>query len=159
MTPLAPLVTGFFRKHLAAEKGVSKNTIASYSSTFKFLCRYVSGRVGKAPSGRCLEHLDARTIRDCIEYLERECGNTPPRNLRLTAICSFMKHVGFEDKSSDLSPRLATSRRAGRRSRCSGIGTIVIFDSRLGLINSSSSALYPLGRMAAFDKIENRVAA
>ncbi len=33
MTPLAPLVTAFFRKHLAAEKGVSKNTIASYSYT------------------------------------------------------------------------------------------------------------------------------
>jgi hypothetical protein len=31
MTPLAPLVTAFFRKHLASEKGVSKNTIASYS--------------------------------------------------------------------------------------------------------------------------------
>ena len=27
MTPLAPLVTAFFRKNLAAEKGVSKNTI------------------------------------------------------------------------------------------------------------------------------------
>lgn len=29
MTPLAPLVTAFFRTNLAAEKGVSKNTITS----------------------------------------------------------------------------------------------------------------------------------
>lgn len=46
MTPLASQVTAFFREHLAAEKGVSKHTIASYSYTFKFLCRYVSGRLG-----------------------------------------------------------------------------------------------------------------
>jgi hypothetical protein len=31
MTPLAPLITGFFRRHLATEKGVGKNTINSYS--------------------------------------------------------------------------------------------------------------------------------
>lgn len=97
MTPLAPLVTAFFRKHLASEKGVSKNTIVSYSYTFKFLCRYVSTRLGTAPSALCLEDLDARIIRDFLEYLERECGNTPrTRNLRLTAIRSFMKYIEYE---------------------------------------------------------------
>ncbi len=101
MTPLAPLVTAFFRKNLAAEKGVSKNTIASYSYAFKFLCRYVSGRVGKAPSELCLEHLDARVIRDFLEHLEGKCSNTPrTRNLRLTAIRSFMKYVEYEVPSA-----------------------------------------------------------
>jgi len=101
MTPLAPLVTAFFRRNLAAEKGVSKNTIASYSYTFKFLCRYVSGRLGKAPSALNLEDLDARVIRDFLEYRERECGNTPrTRNLRLTAIRSFMKYVEYEAPSA-----------------------------------------------------------
>lgn len=101
MTPLAPLVTAFFRKHLAAEKGVSKNTIASYSYTFKFLCRYVSGRVGKAASALYLEDLDAPVIRDFLEYRERECGNTPrTRNLRLTALRSFMKYVEYEVPSA-----------------------------------------------------------
>jgi len=50
MIPLAPLVTAFFRQHLAVEKGVSKHTLASYSYAFKFLCGYVSGRLGKSPS-------------------------------------------------------------------------------------------------------------
>ena len=101
MTPLAPLVTAYFRKHLAAEKGVSKNTIASYSYTFKFLCRYASRRLGKAPSALSLEDLDARIIRDFLEYLERECSNTPrTRNLRLTAIRSFMKYVEYEAPSA-----------------------------------------------------------
>jgi integrase/recombinase XerD len=101
MTPLAPLVTTFFRNHLAAEKGVSKNTIASYSYTFKFLCRYVSRRVGKAPCALCLEDLGAHVVRDFLEYLERDCGNTPrTRNLRLTAIRSFMKYVQYETPSA-----------------------------------------------------------
>ena len=101
MTPLAPLVTDFFRKNLAVEKGVSKNTIASYSYAFKFLCRYVSGRLGRSPSQLFLEDLDARMIRDFLEHLERDCGNTPrTRNLRLTTIRSFMKYVEYEVPSA-----------------------------------------------------------
>jgi site-specific recombinase XerD len=101
MTPLAPLVAAFFHKHLSNEKGVSKNTIASYSYTFKFLCRYVSNRLGKVPSKLYLEDLDARIIRDFLEHLERECGNTPrTRNLRLTAIRSFMKYLEYEAPSA-----------------------------------------------------------
>ncbi len=101
MTPLAPIITAFFRKHLVVEKGVSKNTTASYSYAFKFLCRYVSGRLGKSPSKLCIEDLDARMIRDFLEHLERDCGNTPrTRNLRLTAIRSFMKYVEYEVPSA-----------------------------------------------------------
>jgi len=97
VTPLAPLVTSFFRNHLGAEKGVSKNTIASYSYAFKFLCRYVSNRLGKSPSQLSLEELDAPMVRDFLEYLERDCGNTPrTRNLRLTTIRSFMKYIEYE---------------------------------------------------------------
>ena len=101
MTPLAPLVTTFFRNHLAVEKGVSKHTIASYSYAFKFLCRYVSDRLGKSPSALALEDLDAPMIRAYLEYLERDCSNTSrTRNLRLTAIRSFMKYVEYEVPSA-----------------------------------------------------------
>ncbi len=101
MTPLAPLVTIFFRKHLTVEKGVGKNTTASYSCAFKFLCRYVSDRLGKSPSQLSLEDLDAQMIRDFLEHLERDCHNTPrTRNLRLTAIRSFMKYVEYEVPSA-----------------------------------------------------------
>jgi site-specific recombinase XerD len=101
MTPLAPLVTTFFRNHLAVEKGVSKNTIASYSYAFKFLCRYVSDRVGKSPSALALEDLDAHMIRAYLEHIEGDRSNTSrTRNLRLTAIRSFMKYVEYEVPSA-----------------------------------------------------------
>ena len=97
MTPLAPLVTAFFRQNLAVEKGVSKNTLASYSYAFKFLCGHVSDRLGMSPSQLSLEDLDAPSVRDFLEHLERDGGNTArTRNLRLTAIRSFMKYVEYE---------------------------------------------------------------
>lgn len=71
MTPLAPLVTAFFRQYLAVEKGVSQHTLASYSYAFKFLCGYVSGRLGKSPSQLALEDLDAPMARDFLEHRER----------------------------------------------------------------------------------------
>jgi site-specific recombinase XerD len=101
MTPIAPLVTAFFRQHLAVEKGVSKHTMASYSYTFKFLCRYASGRLGKAPSQLALEDLDAPMARDFLEHRERDGKNTArTRNLRLTAIRSFMTYVEHEVPSA-----------------------------------------------------------
>ena len=101
MTPLAPLVTNFFRQKLALEKGVSKNTIASYSYSFKFLCKYASDRLGKPPSKLCLEDMDASMIRDFLAHLERDCRNTArTRNLRLTAVRSFMKYVEYEVPSA-----------------------------------------------------------
>jgi site-specific recombinase XerD len=101
MTALAHLVTAFFRQHLAVEKGVSKNTIASYSYAFKFLCTYVSGRLGKSPCELFLEDLDAPMVRDFLEHRERDGRNTArTRNLRLTAIRSFMKYVEYEVPSA-----------------------------------------------------------
>jgi hypothetical protein len=82
MTALAHLVTGFFRQHLAVQKGVSKNTIASYSYAFKFLCRYVSGRLGKPPAALFLEDLDAPMVRDFLEHLEQDGARAGPPNPR-----------------------------------------------------------------------------
>jgi site-specific recombinase XerD len=101
MTALAHLVTAFFRQHLAVEKGVSKNTLASYSYTFKFLCRYVSGRLGKSPCALALEDLDAPMVHDFLAHRERDGRNTArTRNLRLTAIRSFMRYVEYEVPSA-----------------------------------------------------------
>jgi len=96
-TPLAPLVTKFFRKKLTLEKGVSRNTLACYRYAFKFLCRYAAERLGRPLSSLALEDLDVLLIQDFLGYLERECGNSPrTRNLRLTAIHSFMRFVEYE---------------------------------------------------------------
>jgi site-specific recombinase XerD len=101
MTPLAPLVTAFFRQHLAVDKGLSKHTLASYSYTFTFLWGFVSGRLGRSPSQLALEDLDAPRVRDFLDHRERDGKNTArTRNRRLTAIRSFMTYVEHEVPSA-----------------------------------------------------------
>jgi hypothetical protein len=53
MTPLAPLVTAFFRQHLGVEKGVSKHTIASFGPRAGPLARDVVAREVGPPSRSC----------------------------------------------------------------------------------------------------------
>jgi site-specific recombinase XerC len=95
MTPLAPLVTAFFRQYLAVEKGVSKHTIASYSYAFKFLCGYVSGRLGKSPSQLALEDLDAPMVRDFLESGagRREHGTDPESPLDRDSLLHEVRRV------------------------------------------------------------------
>ena len=101
MTPLAPLVTRFFRSHLVSERAVSKHTITSYSYAIKFLCQYASGKVGRSPSQLFLEDFDARMVLDYLEHAEQARGNSArTRNLRLTAIRSFMRYVEHEVPSA-----------------------------------------------------------
>ena len=95
------LLQEFFHRRLVAERGVSAHTIASYRDTFELLLRYLEQRTGKTPSALTLEDLDAPLILTFLDYLESERGNSPrTRNLRLTAIRSFMRHVSVRDPTS-----------------------------------------------------------
>lgn len=97
MTPATPgfpaLLQEFFQR-LLTERGVSAHTIASYRDTFELLLGYAQQRTGRTPSALTLEDLDAPLILGFLDHLESVRGNSPrTRNLRLTAIRSFMRHA------------------------------------------------------------------
>lgn len=95
------LLQDFFQRRLVAERGASAHTIASYRDTFELLLRYVEQRTGRTPSVLTLDDLDAPTVLSFLDSLETERGNSPrTRNLRLTAIRSFMRHVSLRDPTS-----------------------------------------------------------
>jgi integrase/recombinase XerD len=95
------LLQGFFQCRLVTERGASAHTIASYRDTFELLLRYVELRTGRTPSALTLDDLDAPTVLSFLDHLETERGNSPrTRNLRLTAIRSFMRHVSVRDPSA-----------------------------------------------------------
>lgn len=95
------LLQDFFLRRLIQERGASTHTIASYRDTFELLLRYVEQRTGKTPTGLTLEDLDAPTILSFLDYLETERRNSPrTRNLRLTAVRSFMRYVSVRDPAS-----------------------------------------------------------
>jgi site-specific recombinase XerD len=90
------LLQEFFQRRLLAERGVSAHTIASYRDTFELLLRYAETRTGRTPSALALDDLDAPLVLDFLDHLEAERRNSPrTRNLRLTAIRSFMRYASL----------------------------------------------------------------
>lgn len=105
MTPPAvafpTLVQDFFQRRLVAERGVSAHTLASYRDTFTLFLRDAEQRTGKTPTALTLEDLSAPIILAFLDRLETERGNSPrTRNLRLTALRSFMRYVSVRDPAS-----------------------------------------------------------
>jgi integrase/recombinase XerD len=92
------LLQDFFQRRLITERGVSAHTIASYRDTFELLLGYAQQRTGRTPSALTLKDLDAPLILDFLDHLENDRGNSArTRNLRLTAIRSFMRHASLRD--------------------------------------------------------------
>lgn len=98
---LPTLLQDFFQRRMVAERGASAHTIASYRDTFELLLRYLERRARRTPSALVLQDLDAPAILAFLDHLEtarRCCPRT--RNLRLTAVRSFMRYVSVRDPTS-----------------------------------------------------------
>ena len=88
------LVQDFFVQHLAIERNVSGNTIASYRDAIKLFVKYASEATGA--SADQLDHsvLTLESVRGFLHWLKRErrCG-ARTRNHRLAALKSFARYV------------------------------------------------------------------
>jgi integrase/recombinase XerD len=95
------LLQQFFQRRLLTERGASAHTIASYRDTFELLLRYAERQTGQTASALTLADLDAPLVLAFLDHLEHERGNTPrTRNLRLTAIRSFMRYASLRDPAA-----------------------------------------------------------
>lgn len=98
--PFPTLVQDFFQRRLVAERGVSAHTVASYRDTFTLFLRDAEQR-GKTPAALTLEDLGPPAILAFLDRLETERGNSSrTRNLRLTALRSFMRYASVRDPTS-----------------------------------------------------------
>jgi hypothetical protein len=66
MTPIAPLITSFLRKHMPIEQGCSPHTCETYAHAFRLLFIFASKRLGIKPSQICIEQIDAALILDFL---------------------------------------------------------------------------------------------
>jgi site-specific recombinase XerD len=97
MTPLAPLLQGFFSERLARQRNASPHTVAAYRDSFRLLFAFVHSETGKAPSKLALEDLDAARITAFLSHLENERHNSVrTRNARLTAVHSFFHYASWK---------------------------------------------------------------
>jgi integrase/recombinase XerD len=91
----------FFLRHLVAERNASRHTISSYRDTFALLLRYAHQRTGRMPTALTIEDLDAPLVLAFLDHIEAERGNSSrTRNLRLTALRSFMRYVSLRDPTT-----------------------------------------------------------
>jgi site-specific recombinase XerD len=84
------LVTRFFTSYLPAERGLSENTIASYSDCMRLLVEYLCKRFCLQPEHLETEMLTCELVVEFLNHLEKERVNGPDtRNQRLAAIKAF----------------------------------------------------------------------
>jgi site-specific recombinase XerD len=84
------LVTSFFTTYLANERGLSGNTIASYSDCMRLLIKYACDRFDIELEKVSMEMFTVELVLDFLDSLENERHNQrSSRNVRLAAIKSF----------------------------------------------------------------------
>lgn len=84
------LVTTFFTSYLSAERGLSPNTIASYSDCMRLLIDHLCHHHHIQTEAVELSMINAERVLAFLDGLENERGNDPAsRNQRLAAIKAF----------------------------------------------------------------------
>ena len=90
------LVTAFFQKHLAAERGLSTNTIASYSDCLQLLINFVCVRLTVQPEEISIDHLSRELVIDFLGHLGSNRANgAATRNQRLAALKTFFHFLAY----------------------------------------------------------------
>lgn len=91
---LATFLTGYFVRHLAAERNASPHTTAAYRDTLKLLLRFASDVGHRSVAALRFEDLTPALVLQFLDHLETVRHNTVrTRNARLAAIHSFLRYV------------------------------------------------------------------
>ena len=96
MSPLAPVLQGFFTDKLLRQRQASPNTIAAYRDTCKLLLDFASRQARKQPCQLDIADLDAPLITAFLQHLETGRASTvTTRNARLAAIRSLFRYAAL----------------------------------------------------------------
>jgi len=96
MSPLAPILQGFFTDKLIRQRRAGPNTIAAYRDTCRLLIEFASRTTGVEPSTLDFQVIDADLITAFLRHLKTERANTTAtRNARLAAIRSLFGYAAL----------------------------------------------------------------
>ena len=91
---LSTLLSAFFLRYLAIERGVSPHTATSYRDSMKLLLQFSAVRFRRAVDQLVIEDLTAPLVLDFLADLETTRSNTiRTRNVRLAGIQTFFRYV------------------------------------------------------------------
>ncbi len=107
---LPTLLSAFFLRYLAVERGVSPHTTTSYRDAIKLLLQFAAARCGRSVDQLLIENLTATQVLEFLADLETSRGNTVrTRNSRLAAVQTFFRYVAGREPAlaATCSPVLA----------------------------------------------------
>jgi len=91
---LSSFVTGFFRKHLAAERNASLHTTCAYRDTLKLFLRFAAEWCKRPVDRLAIGDLTAEIVLAFLDFLESVRKNSVrTRNARLAALHCFFRYV------------------------------------------------------------------
>jgi integrase/recombinase XerD len=97
---LAILLSTFFLRYLAVERGVSPHTTAAYRDSMKLFLQFSAGRCRRSVDQLVMEDLNAQLVLDFLADLETSRANTiRTRNARLAAVQTFFRFVAGREPS------------------------------------------------------------
>ena len=97
----AALVQQFFTEYLVAQRALSPRTVDCYRDALMLFLEFAGRKLGKAPTALRLADIQSDLILAFLDHLEHERHNAVrSRNLRLTALRTFLKFAGRRDLSS-----------------------------------------------------------
>jgi site-specific recombinase XerD len=92
------LVQQYFTECLVAQRALSPRTVACYRDAMTLFLGYTTEHLGKSPMAVQLMVITPELVLKFLAHLERERHNSVrSRNLRLTALRSFLKFAGRRD--------------------------------------------------------------
>jgi len=89
------LVQQFFTEYLVSQRALSPRTVACYRDAMTLFLGYATEHLGKSPMAVQLLDITPELVLKFLAHLERE--RVRSRNLRLTALRSFLKFAGRRD--------------------------------------------------------------
>jgi site-specific recombinase XerD len=97
----AALVQQFFTQYLVAQRAVSPRTVACYRDAVKLFLDFAARKMHRAPTALRLTDITPELILSFLDDLEHTRHNAVrSRNLRLTALRSFLRYAGRRDVAS-----------------------------------------------------------
>jgi integrase/recombinase XerD len=98
--PLATLLSTFFLRYLAVERGVSPHTSTSYRDAIKLLLQFSATRCKRSVDQLVIEDLNAPVVLEFLSDLEVSRTNTVrTRNARLAAVQTFFRYIAGQQPS------------------------------------------------------------
>lgn len=96
-TDFAKHLTSFFTEYLIGERGVSPNTIRSYSESFSLLLNFLDEQVNIKADNLRLEHITRKMVLNFLDWLQdTKKSSNATRNQRLAALRSFCTYMQYE---------------------------------------------------------------